>query len=150
MAITLNNTDKGIIAALQQDGKTTNNRIAREIGVSEETIRRRVHRLINGGVISIKAIPNAAKLGLKCEALIGIQTVPSRINDVATALGEIDEVFLVTITTGSYNIFVQVKLASQNDLFNFMTDKVNRIPGIVKTETFMNLLTLKQDYSLPV
>ena len=150
MATTLTNTDKGIIAALQQDGKTTNNRIAREIGVSEETIRRRVHRLINGGVISIKAIPNAAKLGLKCEALIGIQTEPSMINDVATALGEIDEVFLVTITTGSYSIFVQVKLASQNDLLNFMTDKMNRIPGIVSTETFINLLTLKQDYSLPV
>ena len=150
MATTLTNTDKGIIAALQQDGKTTNNRIAREIGVSEETIRRRVHRLINGGVISIKAIPNAAKLGLKCEALIGIQTEPSMINDVATALGEIDEVFLVTITTGSYSIFAQVKLASQSDLLKFMTDKMNRIPGIVSTETFINLLTLKQDYSLPV
>lgn len=150
MAITLTNTDKGIIAALQKDGKTTNNRIAKEIGVSEETIRRRVHRLIGDGVISIKAIPNAAKLGLKCEVLIGIQTEPSMINDVATALGEIDEVFLVTITTGSYSIFAQVKLASQSDLLKFMTDKMNRIPGIVSTETFINLLTLKQDYSLPV
>lgn len=150
MATDLTNTDRGIIATLQEDGKATNNRIAKEIGVSEETIRRRAHRLIESGVISITAIPNAAKLGLKCEALIGIQTEPSRINDVATALGEFDEVFLVTITTGSYSIFVQVKLTSQGDLLKFMTDKVSRIPGIVSTETFMNLLTLKQDYSLPV
>ncbi len=150
MAAELTNTDRGIISALQRDGKTTNNRIAREIGVSEETIRRRSQRLVQNGVISITAIPNASKLGLHCEALIGIQAEPDKIDAVAAALGEFDEVFLVSITTGSFSIFVQVKFESQHDLLEFMTSKVSGIPGIVRTETFVNLLTMKQDYSLPV
>ena len=148
MAIQLSDTDKAIINALQRDGKATNASIAKDIGVSEETIRRRSHRLVIDEVIKVTGIPDASKLGYECEALIGIQTAPDKLDDVASALSALDEVSVVTITTGSYDIFAEVRLISHADLLGFMTGKVSSIPGVVRTETFINLATPKRDYSL--
>ena len=150
MAIQLSDTDKAIIKALQRDGKATNKAIARETGVSEETIRRRAHRLASEGVVKVTGIPDASKLGYECGALIGIQAAPDKLDNVATALSALDEVSVVSITTGSYDIFAEVRLLSHADLLGFMTGKVSSISGVVRTETFINLATPKRDYSLPV
>ena len=150
MAIQLSDTDKAIINALQRDGKATNASIAKDIGVSEETIRRRAHRLAIEEVIKVTGIPDASKLGYECEALIGFQTAPDKLNDVASALSALDEVSVVSITTGSYDVFAEVRLPSHADLLGFMTGKVSIIPGVVRTETFIILTTPKRDYSLPV
>ena len=150
MAIQLSDTDKAIINALQRDGKATNASVARETGVSEETIRRRSNRLIQEEVIKVTGIPDASKLGYECEVLIGIQTAPDKLDDVASAISALDEVSVVSITTGSYDIFAEVRLISHADLLGFMTGKVSSIPGVVRTETFINLATPKRNYSLPV
>ena len=150
MAIQLSDTDKAIINALQRDGKATSASIAKEVGVVEETIRRRSNRLAVDEVIKVKGIPDASKLGYDCQALIGIQIAPDKLDDVASALSALDEVSVVSITTGSYDIFAEVRLISHADLLGFMTSNVSSIPGIVRTETFINLATPKRDYSLPV
>ncbi len=79
--------------------------------------------------------------------------VPDNINpldDVATALSALDEVSVVSITTGSYDVFAEVRLHSHADLLEFITGKVSSISGVVRTETFINLATPKRDYSLPM
>ncbi len=150
MAIQLTDTDKAIINALQRDGKATNASIAKDTGVSEETIRRRSNRLIQEEVIKVTGIPDASKLGYECGALIGIQAAPDKLDNVATALSALDEVSVVSISTGSYDIFAEVRLRSADDLYGFMTGKVSSIPGVVRTETFINLATPKRNYSLAV
>ena len=54
--------DQRIIGLLQMDGRASNAALARELGVTEGTIRRRVSRLIQEDVISIAAVPNIQKL----------------------------------------------------------------------------------------
>ena len=54
--------DQRIIGHLQMDGRASNAALARELGVTEGTIRRRVSRLIQEDVISIAAVPNIQKL----------------------------------------------------------------------------------------
>ncbi len=68
----MNDTDSKIISFLQRDGKTTNAAIARQIGVSEETVRRRIHRLVQEGFVRFEALVNPAKMGYRLEALIGV------------------------------------------------------------------------------
>ncbi len=103
MAIQLSDTDKAIINALQRDGKATNASVARETGVSEETIRRRSNRLIQEEVIKVTGIPDASKLGYECEVLIGIQTAPDKLDDVASALSALDEVSAVSIEVDPFS-----------------------------------------------
>ena len=63
--------DHRIVSLLQMDGRASNAALARELGVSEGTIRRRVSRLIQEDAISIAAVPNIEKLGYTTTAFIG-------------------------------------------------------------------------------
>ena len=75
--------DRRIIHILQEDGRASNARIARDVGVSEGTVRRRLKRLIQEGVIRVAAFPDPEALGYTTEALIGIQVDPDKVDAVA-------------------------------------------------------------------
>ena len=61
--------DRRIISLLQMDGRASNAKIAREVGVSEGTVRRRLRRLIQEDVVKVVAVPNLEKLGYATTAL---------------------------------------------------------------------------------
>ncbi len=140
--------DQRIIALLQADGRASNAKIAREVGVSEGTVRRRLRRLIDGDVIQVIAVPNLEQMGYGTAALVGIQTGPGMVDDVAAAIGALDEAHYVAITTGAYDIFTWVGLESPEKLGNFLRGKVGTIPGVTRTETFVNLAIKKRTYGL--
>ena len=78
--------DQRIISLLQVDGRVSNAEIARKLGVVERTIRRRVSRLVQDDVIKVTAVPNIEKMGYSTTAMVGIETRPSRADEVAEAL----------------------------------------------------------------
>ena len=62
--------DRKIIALLQMDGRASNAKIAREVGVSEGTVRPRLRRLIQDDVVNVVADPNLEKLGYKQTSIL--------------------------------------------------------------------------------
>jgi len=140
--------DRRIIDILQVDGRASNARIARAVGVSEGTIRRRLRRLIQDGVINVIAVPNLEKMGYDTTALIGLQTDPGRVDGVAEALTELDGVHFVALTTGAQDIFIWVALGSSEELGDFLRNRVGVIPGVRRTETYVNLAIKKRTYGL--
>lgn len=140
--------DGRIIEILQKDGRASNAHIAREVGVSEGTVRRRLRRLIQDGVIDVIAVPNLEKMGYKTAALVGLQTDPGRIDSVADALSQLPEVHFVALTTGAQDIFIWVALGSSEELGEFLRNRVGVIPGVRRTETYVNLAIKKRTYGL--
>jgi Lrp/AsnC family transcriptional regulator for asnA, asnC and gidA len=140
--------DRKIIALLQVDGRASNAKIAREVGVSEGTVRRRLRRLIQDDVVKVIAVPNLEKMGYATTALIGLQTSPGRSDSVAQALARLEEVHYVAITTGAYDIFVWAGLESAEALGVFLHTKVGGIEAVQRTETFVNLSIKKRTYGL--
>ena len=63
-------------------------KIAREVGVSEGTVRRRLRRLIQDDVVKVIAVPNLEKLGYATTALIGLQTAPGKSDSVADSIAK--------------------------------------------------------------
>jgi Lrp/AsnC family transcriptional regulator for asnA, asnC and gidA len=137
-----------MINLLQMDGRASNAKIAREVGVSEGTVRRRLRRLVEDDVVKVIAVPNLEKLGYNTTALIGIQTSPGRSDSVANAIAQLSEAQYVAITTGAYDIFVWTGLASAEALGDFLREKIGPIPGVQRTETFVNLAIKKRTYGL--
>ena len=135
----MDSLDLKIVKILRSNGRATNATIARDCGVSEGTIRRRLKHLIDSEAIHIAAIPDPAKMGLEAEALVGVQVVPDKISSVASSLSDLDEVSWVANTTGTYDIFVLVVLDNSEALGEFLRSKVGLIPGIRRTETFVKL-----------
>ena len=140
--------DRKIIALLQGDGRASNAKIAREVGVSEGTVRRRLRRLVQQDVVKIIAVPNLEKLGYATTALVGLQTGPGKSEEVADAIASLDEAQYVAITTGAYDIFIWAGLESAESLGTFLRTKIGTIKGVQRTETFVNLAIKKRTYGL--
>ena len=135
--------DRRIINLLQLDARASNAKIAREVGVTEGTVRRRLGRLLEEDFIEIVAVPNLAKLGYTTTALIGIQTMPAKQEAVADSVATLEEVHYVAITTGSYDIFLWVGVESAEQLGQFLRQQLGAIEGIRHSETFVNLFIKK-------
>jgi Lrp/AsnC family transcriptional regulator for asnA, asnC and gidA len=142
--------DARIIALLQEDGRASNAKIARAVGVSEGTVRRRLKRLIQEEYIRVVALLDPVRMGYAAEALIGVQVDPDKVDQVSEDLAELSEVNLVAITTGSFDIFAWATLASSEALGIFLRTKVGTIPGVRRTETFVNLSVRKRGYGIAI
>ena len=146
----MDDLDRRIIELLQVNGRASNARVAREVGVSEGTVRRRLRRLVQDEIVRVVAVPDPEKMGYNTVALIGVQADPDKQDDVATRLAELPETQYVALTTGSFDIFVWVALASSEELGNFLRHKVGPTPGVRRTETFVNLAIRKKGYGIVI
>ncbi len=146
----MDDLDIKIISRLQGDGRVSNVEIARDVGISEGTVRRRLKRLIQDEFIRVSALRDPGKMGYASEALVGVQADPCKIDQVAEDLARLDEVDWVTITTGAYDVFAWAALQSAEELGIFLRTKVGPIPGVRRTETFVNLSVKKRGYGISV
>ena len=136
--------DRSIIRSLRSDGRASHAKMARELAVSEGTVRRRLNRLIKDQSIRVMAFTEPESLGFHTSAFIGLQVDPSRVEYAAAELASMEETEHVSVTTGSYDIFIWVNLASAGALAEFIHNKVGVVNGVRDTETFVSLQTKKR------
>lgn len=146
----MDDLDRKIINLLEKNGRASNARIARDVGVSEGTVRRRLKRLVGEKIISVVAVPDPRKLGYESEALIGVQVDPDKIDSVAGRLSDLKHTSWVSVTTGTYDVFAWATLPTAEALGKFLREEVGAIPGVRRTETFVSLQVIKREYGVPV
>jgi len=78
--------DRRIVDALVEDGRKSFVKIARELEVSEATVRQRVARLTAEGVMQITAVTNPLKLGYEVITMLGLSVEAAHLPDAAEAL----------------------------------------------------------------
>ena len=142
----LDDVGKAIVEQLQMDGRRSYATIARAVGLSEAAVRQRVGRLQEAGVIQIVAVTDPLQLGFRRQAMVGVR-VDGDIRVVADALAELAEVDYVVITAGTYDVLAEIVCESDERLLELLSDKIRRIEGVARTETFMYLKLRKQTYS---
>lgn len=78
--------------------------------------------------------------------MIGIK-VGGPVEPVADQVAEFDEVDYVVVTTGAYDLLVEVVAESDDVLLNLISGRIRAIEGVTDTETFMYLKLRKQTYA---
>jgi len=148
---TIDAIDRQIIALLQVDGRVSNVDIARNIGVAEGTIRKRIERLLGEGLIRVVAIPDVDKLGIDVETMIMLKVDLGQAKRAGEALAAMPEVRSVRYTTGEYDLIIEVVLPSDDDLLAFLTGRLAALPGVRATATSHVLKNVKRscDWLLP-
>ena len=143
----MDDLDTNIISMLQEDGRASNAGIARRVGVSEGTVRRRLKRLVDEEYIHVIAMLDPGKLGYRSEALIGVTVEPEMVDQAAEDISKLEEVVWVAVTTGAYDIFAWAALQTAEDLGIFLRTKIGAVPGVKRTETFVNLTVKKRGFA---
>ena len=130
-------TDWKIINILSSEHQP-NNRIARELGLSEATVRRRIKNLQNAGIIKIRALLDPEILENRQLALVAANVEKSKfLKQKAQEIAKLDNVNSVSIVSGRYDLMIEVMVESNKGLINFVTEKLSTVEGISKTETFV-------------
>lgn len=142
----LDDLDYGIARALQENARLPFTQIAKDLGVTEKTVRMRVQQMQDEGVLSLVGIVNPLKAGLTVQTLIQIAVEAGKLDDVVAELQEIYEVRLVVLTTGDYQLMIQVLNHNYKELSQFLMNKLNRIRGISKVNVINELKVLKSRF----
>jgi Lrp/AsnC family transcriptional regulator for asnA, asnC and gidA len=140
--------DCKMIGLLQQDGRMSNTAMAQALGISEYTVRTRLKRIIESGIIRIVARANPIDLGFAFSGNLKIHIDLKMTRHVLDKLSEIDDLTWVALTTGSTDLDVDFAVRSMNELKTLIFDKISNIEGVLSTETslMVDLIKDKNDY----
>ena len=137
----IDDLDRQILAKLTVDGKTPYTDLAKQLYVSSGTIHVRMKKMEQLGIVQGSTlIVDYAKMGYDITAFLGIHLDKSSLYDeVSDALKTIPEIVDAHYTTGLYSIFIKIVCKDTNHLRQILHDKIQKIAGIQRTETFISL-----------
>ena len=138
--------DRQIISILQADGRCSNREIARNLGVPEATVRYRVRRLTESGLLRITALVEPERLGYTLTAVVSLQAEAECVPEIAKTLAAFPEVMYLVITTGEFDIILTATFLDQDDLYAFLTDRLANIGGVTRSNTAIGLNIVKRDF----
>ncbi|MBG0831934.1 Lrp/AsnC family transcriptional regulator [Planomonospora sp. ID67723] len=127
--------DRIVLRELQRDGRISYTALAEVTGLSAPAVRQRVQRLREEGVVQIVGVTDPMALGLPVMALIGVR-VDSDVHAVADRVGELPGVIYVVLTSGSFDMFVEVVCEEPGELLAVLNDHIKRVPGVTRAEAF--------------
>lgn len=143
MARVVTDTDRAIIRLLQQNARISYAELSRATAIPESTVRRRMDRLHQRGVIEFAMLADPARLGYDLRAMIGLRVDLKMLETIAETLRAMDEVIFAAFLTGNFDIMIQVVVRSQNALVDFLSQRLAAIPGVRSTETFVMPYVIK-------
>lgn len=136
-SLPLTDIDRTIISHLQQDGRKPFVTIAREIGVTEKTVRAHVKHLLDQNIIQIVGLTTPAALGYSVAALAAINiSSPALGSKICEALAHIETIDYVVLTYGRFAIFAEIIAHDMQDLQATIENEIGAIPGISGVEIF--------------
>ncbi|MDQ2683114.1 MAG: Lrp/AsnC family transcriptional regulator [Chloroflexota bacterium] len=142
MSRLVSTTDRTLIRLLQQNARMSFAELSRVTGIPESTVRRRVERLQDRGIIRFAMIADADQLGYEISAMIGLRVDIARLNEIGDMLAEMSEVVFASFLTGSFDILAQVVVESQPALVDLLI-RLASIEGVRGSETFLMPRVLK-------
>lgn len=135
--IILDDLDFSIVSCLQQDGRMSFTVMAGRLHVSVGTIRTRMNKLINDGTINIIGRVDPDKVGFRSYAHIAVFVRPATLKEkLARRLAKLPEVSFLAMTSGDYDLEVDVMCRDNEHLVNFV-NQISGYEGVHQTKTTM-------------
>ena len=142
----LDDIDRGVLHELQLDGRRSFREIARAIGTSEATVRFRVKRLRDHGVLQILGFIDPAALGYGVLTSLLLEVLPQAHQAVVETISSWPEAMYVSSTVGRADLYVQIVCEDQATLFELISQRLAALEGVVKIDTLVELKVHKARY----
>jgi Lrp/AsnC family transcriptional regulator for asnA, asnC and gidA len=133
--------DYKILEILVKDANLPYTEIGSRLDVSGGTVHVRMKKMESLGIVKgAQLLIDYSKIGWDITAFLGIYLDKSSLyEDVAKQLEQIPEVVNIHYTTGIYSIFAKIICRDTQHLREVLHDKIQRVTGIQRTETFISL-----------
>jgi Lrp/AsnC family transcriptional regulator for asnA, asnC and gidA len=135
-AMQLDQTNLSIIRQLR-DGRKSFKAIADKLNLSENTVRSRVQRMSDEGLLEISGLVNPDSLDGHRAILIGVKLKTTDLVAKGAEFSRLKGVVSVSVVTGRFDLFLFVMLKPGFDLLEFFTKEVSKIADVLSTETFV-------------
>ncbi|MEM8697338.1 MAG: Lrp/AsnC family transcriptional regulator [Pseudomonadota bacterium] len=139
----LDELDHQLIETLSRDARISNRKIAGDLGVTEGTVRGRIKRLQQEGMIAFTAITSFGFVDGSRLAFIGVQAEASDVEAIAAKIADMPLVNAVMITMGRFNILVICLFSELGTLHRIASDEILALKGVHHVETSIAVETVK-------
>lgn len=132
----IDSTNIDIIRELKQ-GKKSFKRIADKLSITENTVRSRVNKLQEEGVLEICGLVDPAMIPGHRTVIIGIKLSEMNLVEKGEEISKLKGVISVSVVTGRYDLVIVVLFKKGFGLLEFYTEEISKIQGINSVETFV-------------
>ncbi|WP_157680321.1 Lrp/AsnC family transcriptional regulator [Mycobacterium dioxanotrophicus] len=143
---TLDDVDRKILLELQNDGRRAFRDIARQLDISEATVRWRVKRLRDARVLQILGYVDPRALGYGSMMVLLIKVTPTAHARAVEELTSWRETTWVSTTVGRTNIYVQMLCKDSESLYHVLSASLGEIDGIIDIEMLQEVKVHKAEY----
>lgn len=134
-------TDRKILNLLSKDARASLKQIGDACHLSTAGVHLRLKKLEESGIITgSKYILDHFKIGYQTQSFIGVYFDRANIyRKVSKALFDIPEVVECSYTTGNFSLLIKVLCRDNKHLTEILSNQIQTIEGIARTETFICL-----------
>lgn len=150
----LDDIDRRILAALQQDGRMTTQELAESVGLSASPCARRVRLMEEDGIIKgYVAVVDQARVGLPISVFASVKLERQReeeldrFSDAVTRWPEVADCHLMT---GQRDYLLRIVVPDLESYERFLKDKLTRLKGVAAIESSFALGQIKRSNALPI
>jgi Lrp/AsnC family transcriptional regulator, regulator for asnA, asnC and gidA len=140
--------DKQLLRILGQNAMQSSEVLAKQLNTSSATIRRRLKKLTESGILHIIGVIDPSEIGLSLNVIIAFKVANDQLKSILEILISKREISWVATTTGRFDILARGRFASTAEFSKFLTEEVNGIKGVVNCETFI-CLDVKKGREIP-
>ena len=120
-----------------RDGRRSFRKIADDLNVTENTVRARVAKMQNEGIIDIIGLVNVEELPNHEVVFVGVKLNTMELVKKGEEFSKLKGVVSVSVVTGRYDLIVVVLLNKEFGLLEFFTTEVKKISEVLSVETFV-------------
>ena len=128
--------NKGILKELK-DGRKSYKLIAEELDVTENTVRSRVRKMQEDGMLDISGYVDVDKFDGLQVIMIGIRTSSMDYISKGEEISNLKGVISVSVVTGRFDLIVTVQLDEDLPLLEFLKNELSNVESIEAIETFL-------------
>ncbi|CAN5322801.1 MAG: Lrp/AsnC family transcriptional regulator [Nitrososphaeraceae archaeon] len=146
----IDDLDLKILSELSNDASISVPKLSKKVNINASVVYSRIKRLIKRGLIKkFTVIINDEALGLNVKALTGINMDSKLRDNVLNELFKVPEVREVSEVTGRFDVLVTMNARSLDEMHQLISEKVGRIEGVQKTETFIEMRKTARELIYP-
>ncbi len=131
----LDEIDKRILSILKENSRISFSELARQFGLSDVAMRKRVEKLVEKGVIKrFTCDIDYSKVGKPISAFIFVKTRADRTEEVLNAIGKMSDIEYVYQVMGEFDIIVKVNVSSISSLKELSDNQISSIHGVLEVK----------------